>query len=148
MIYLLGNTDFCLLKKNVLIEIIAFVVDLSVDQSVEWTKRLAELESNLEHLQSLYRMKQEDVTILSQYLGLAPNITLNTNFIENLSSDTQNVIKNISQKTSMPLAVRLPSISQFLPHLVQDTDSLKPVYLVSKGRKDVSIVLGIPSAKR
>lgn len=120
---------------------------MSVDQSIEWTKRLAELESNLEHLQSLYRVKQEDVTILSQYLGLAPNITLNNNFIENLSSDTQNVIKNVTHKTSMP-AVRLPSIPNFLPHLVQDTDALRPVYLVTKGRKDVSIVLGIPSVKR
>lgn len=120
---------------------------MSVDQPVELAKRLAELESNLEHLQSLYRVKQEDVTILSQYLGLAPNITLTNNFIDNLSSDTQNVIKNISQKTSVP-AVRLPSVSNFLPHLIQDMDALKPVYLVSRNRKDVSIVLGIPSVKR
>lgn len=84
---------------------------------------------------------------MSQYLGLAPNITLNSNFIDNLSSDTQNVIKNVSQKTSVS-AVRLPSASNFLPHLVQDMDALKPVYLVSRNRKDVSVVLAVPSVKR
>lgn len=69
--------------------------------------------------------------------------------MENLSPDTQNAIKNISQKSYLPSTIRLPSISQsFLPHLIQDSDALRPAYLNSKGRKDVSIVLGIPSVKR
>lgn len=124
-----------------------FYIDLTLDQ--EWTKRIAELESNLEHLQSLYRVKQEDVSILSHYLALTPNATLHNNVMENLSPDTQNAIKNISQKSYLPSTIRLPSISQsFLPHLIQDSDALRPAYLNSKGRKDVSIVLGIPSVKR
>uniref|UniRef100_A0A336MKQ4 CSON000695 protein n=1 Tax=Culicoides sonorensis TaxID=179676 RepID=A0A336MKQ4_CULSO len=144
-------------KKKLFLVIIAFILPIllifyhgTIDFSLisEWTKRLAELESNLEHYKSMYRIKQEDVIILSSFLGLLTNISINNTYFENLSSDTQHVIKNISNKLTAPSSVRLPSIQQsFLPHLIQDTDALRPAYLLSKGRKDVSIVLGIPSVK-
>uniref|UniRef100_A0A336MSN7 CSON000695 protein n=1 Tax=Culicoides sonorensis TaxID=179676 RepID=A0A336MSN7_CULSO len=138
-------------KKKLFLVIIAFILPILLifyHGTIEWTKRLAELESNLEHYKSMYRIKQEDVIILSSFLGLLTNISINNTYFENLSSDTQHVIKNISNKLTAPSSVRLPSIQQsFLPHLIQDTDALRPAYLLSKGRKDVSIVLGIPSVK-
>lgn len=45
-------------------------------------------------------------------------------------------------------AIRLPSVYNFLPHLLDDPTSLRPAYLLSKGRSYVSMVLGIPTVKR
>lgn len=45
-------------------------------------------------------------------------------------------------------SIRLPSVYNFLPHLLDDPSSLRPAYLLSKGRAYVSMVLGIPTVKR
>lgn len=126
---------------------LSFFVDFSLEQ--EWATRIAELQIKVQHLESLYRVKQEDIVALSQYLSQAPNITISNNFLESLSPDSRNVIKNMTKSQKLHSLVRFPSISQsFLPHLIQDPDALRPAYLLSKGRQDVSIVLGIPSVKR
>lgn len=44
--------------------------------------------------------------------------------------------------------LRLPSTFQFLPHLLDDPQSLRPAYLVSRGRTGVSVVLGVPTVHR
>uniref|UniRef100_T1P853 N-Acetylglucosaminyltransferase-4 (GnT-4) conserved region n=1 Tax=Musca domestica TaxID=7370 RepID=T1P853_MUSDO len=44
--------------------------------------------------------------------------------------------------------VRLPTAYHFLPHLSDDPNSLRPALLRSRGRSDVSIVLGIPTVMR
>lgn len=44
--------------------------------------------------------------------------------------------------------LRLPSTFQFLPHLLDDPLSLRPKFLVSRGRSGVSVVLGIPTVNR
>ena len=42
----------------------------------------------------------------------------------------------------------LPSIRYALPHVVQSPKSLSPAFKWSKGRSQVSMVLGIPTVKR
>lgn len=121
-------------------------LDVSLEQ--ELSQRLADVQMRLQYMESLYRVKQEDLSILSQYLGLAPNVTINSNLLESLSPESRTVIRNMTRLQKSNSALRLPTSFHFLPHLLNDESSLRPAYLLSKGRQDISIVLGIPSVKR
>lgn len=113
----------------------------------------------MQYLESMYRARQGDVAILSHYLGMVndPASTVNansTNFstvLESLSPEVRTVVKNITGSSArLPSTMHLPSVYNFLPHLLDDPNSLKPAYLLAKGppRPGVSIVLGIPTVKR
>lgn len=136
-----------------------FVLIISPDLRIEknLSQRLAECQMRLQYLESMYRTKQEDVSILSQYLGLSGTSSSNTsennsalnnfnNVLESLSPESKAIIRNLS--TSMAhhrfstSNLRLPSAYHFLPHLLDDPASLRPALSVSKGRTGVSIVLG------
>ncbi|XP_055379355.1 alpha-1,3-mannosyl-glycoprotein 4-beta-N-acetylglucosaminyltransferase B isoform X2 [Condylostylus longicornis] len=66
---LLLTTLVVLLPLTVLILFIG--PDLSAEQTL--SQRLAEYQMRLQYLESMYRARQEDVAILSQYLGLTTN---------------------------------------------------------------------------
>lgn len=102
----------------------------------------------LQYMESLYRVKQEDLAVLSQYLGISPNVTINSSLLDSLSPESRNIIRNMTQSQKSTSALRLPTSFHFLPHLLNDDGSLRPAFLMSKGKQDVSIVLGIPSVKR
>jgi alpha-1,3-mannosylglycoprotein beta-1,4-N-acetylglucosaminyltransferase A/B len=108
----------------------------------------------LQYLESMYRAKQEDVAILSQYLGLSStngdnnSVILNGNLLESLSPESRAMLKNISSSPRFPSNLRMPTAFHFLPHLLDDPLSLKPAFLLSKGKQGVSVVLGIPTVKR
>lgn len=131
------------------------LADLNGDNMAQ---RLAEYQLRLQYLESMYRARQEDVAVLSHYLGLVntndPSATTNaTNLsavLESLSPEVRNVVKNITGSSRLPPAMHLPSVYHFLPHLLDDPNSLKPAYAVAKGpsRPGVSVVLGIPTVKR
>lgn len=146
--------------------------DLTAEQTL--SQKLAEFQMRVQYLESMYRAKQEDVSILSQYLGLtalaANNGSTNNgsnagesnsifnslnNFnsvLESLSPESKAIIKNLtllqSQQRFTSAGLRLPTAYHFLPHLLDDPASLRPAYLLSKGKTGVSIVLGIPTVKR
>jgi alpha-1,3-mannosylglycoprotein beta-1,4-N-acetylglucosaminyltransferase A/B len=138
--------------------------DLNAEQTM--SQKLAEFQMRVQYLESMYRAKQEDVSILSQYLGLtalAANGSTNSsggennmnNFnavLESLSPESKQIIKNLtllqSQQRFTSAGLRLPTAYHFLPHLLDDPSSLRPAYLLSKGKTGVSIVLGIPTVKR
>lgn len=107
-----------------------------------------------QYLESMYRAKQEDVAILSQYLGFSStnndgaNISLNSNLLESLSPESRAMLKNLTTSPRFPSNLRLPTAFHFLPHLLDDPSSLRPAFLTSKGRQGVSVVLGIPTVKR
>lgn len=127
--------------------------DLRLEQNL--SQKLAEYQMRVQYLEAMYRAKQEDVSILTQYLGLT---TANTNtsdnnsalssfntVLESLSPESKAIIKNLtlsSQQRFSSTALRLPTAYHFLPHLLDDPASLRPAYLLSKGRTGVSIVLG------
>lgn len=108
----------------------------------------------MQYLESMYRAKQEDVAILSQYLGLTnqngdnSNITINLNLLDGLSADSRSIIRNATASANLPANLKLPTAFHFLPHLLDDPASLRPGYLQTKNRQGVSIVLGIPTVKR
>lgn len=135
--------------------LIPHVLDLNGDNMAQ---RLAEYQLRMQYLESMYRARQEDVAVLSHYLGMVndPTTTVNsTNFstvLESLSPEVRTVVKNItgSTTTTQRFSYHLPSVYNFLPHLLDDPNSLKPAYQLAKGppRQGVSIVLGIPTVKR
>lgn len=127
--------------------------DLKIEQNL--SQKLAECQMRVQYLESMYRTKQEDVSILSQYLGLtaansntSDNNSVPSNFnnvLESLSPELKAIIKNLTMSLQQRFSssLRLPTAYDFLPHLLDDpASSLKPAYLLSKGRTGVSIVLG------
>lgn len=127
--------------------------DLSAEQTL--SQRLAEYQMRLQYLESMYRARQEDVAILSQFLGLSsngnpdsPNITINNSILDTLSPEARIILKNTTLSSRFPSSLRLPTAFHFLPHLLDDPSSLRPSLLMSKGRTGVSIALGIPTVKR
>ena len=121
-------------------------------------QRLAEYQIRMQYLESMYRARQEDVAVLSHYLGMMndPTTTVNSTnisstLLESLSPEVRTVVKNITgSSVRLPASMHLPSVYNFLPHLLDDPNSLKPVFHIARGppRQGVSIVLGIPTVKR
>lgn len=134
---------------------ILFLV-LGTDFTAEQTmsQRVAEFQMRMQYLESMYRAKQEDVAILSQYLGFSnqngetSNMSINVNLLDGLSADSRSLIRNVSASAKLPANLKLPTAFHFLPHLLDDPASLRPAFLQSKNRQGVSIVLGIPTVKR
>lgn len=115
-------------------------------------QRMAELQVRLQYLDSMYRARQEEVQSLARLVSPTDNTTMATPLIT-LKPEIKQMLKNMSGwrfTTGLypQVTVRLPSSFYFLPHLLDDTGSLRPAYLLSKGRTGVSIVLGIPTVKR
>lgn len=108
----------------------------------------------IQYLESMYRARQEDVAILSQYLGLSTqtdssnSTALNGSMLDALSPEAKSMLRNMSASPRFPASLRLPTAYHFLPHLLDDPASLRPAFLLSKGRQGVSVVLGIPTVKR
>lgn len=165
----------CMLIATVLILAPCIVIlmllgpELSTEQSL--TQRLAECHMRLQYLESMYRARQEDVALLSQYLGqlqytngsnvtnVSPPPQQVANYLDALSPEARQLLRNASHVAKGGAAaaargfvpvqnIRLPNAYHFLPHLLDDAGSLRPAYLQSKGRTDVSIVLGVPTVRR
>ena len=101
---------------------------------------IAELQVKLEHLHAKYMSSQEEIQMLTLQL-----IQLNEGAANQLFPDIQMLVNNSALNTT---SVKLPSVYSFLPHLLSDVNSLRPIYIKSKGRSGVSMVLGIPTVKR
>lgn len=172
----------CLLLTLVIILLPCIIVlmimgpELSTEQSL--SQRLGECHMRLQYLESMYRTRQEDVALLSQYVAQLQNVSATTSvtsmpavdknistffnaaassstLLDGLSAEARQILRNASQlhmSQQMHLTssanVRLPTAYHFLPHLLDDPNSLKPALLRSHGRSDVSIVLGIPTVVR
>ncbi|XP_071878766.1 alpha-1,3-mannosyl-glycoprotein 4-beta-N-acetylglucosaminyltransferase a isoform X1 [Bombus fervidus] len=99
---------------------------------------IAELQAKLEHLHAKYITSQEEINLLShQLLQLIEN--------NHILPDLQFLLNNA---TSNVTNIKLPSIYNFLPHFLNDPNSLRPAFVQSKGRTGVSMVLGVPTVKR
>ena len=99
---------------------------------------IAELQVKLEHLHSKYVTSQEEIQLLTYQL-----VQLTEG--SHLLPDVQIFINNSNYNVT---SVKLPSVYNFLPHLLNDPNSLRPAFIHSKGRYGVSMVLGIPTVRR
>lgn len=104
-------------------------------------QKIAELQLKLQHLDSMYREREEDVHILSQHLGqLLTEITIppGNNFPLQLSPEARILLRNMTglkpKGGDSTQLLRLPSAYQFLPHLLLNPSSLRPALCLSKGR--------------
>lgn len=145
----------------ILIPFTVFLLIIGPDLTAEQTlsQKLAEYQMRVQYLESMYRTKQEDVSILSQYLGLTATASSNSSdnnnsalssfnqVLDSLSPESKAIIRNLtmSQQRFSTSGLRLPTAYHFLPHLLDDPASLRPAYLLSKGKTGVSIVLGVIS---
>ncbi|XP_067003248.1 alpha-1,3-mannosyl-glycoprotein 4-beta-N-acetylglucosaminyltransferase B isoform X2 [Anabrus simplex] len=133
--------------------------DLSQEQAL--VQRMAELQVRLQHLDAMHRARQEEVHVLSQHLGqLLAASGDGTGLVNNsgtglplylpLSPEVRLLLRNLTglQAGDSGQLLRLPSVYHFLPHLLESPASLRPAYILSRGRTGVSIVLGVPTVKR
>lgn len=92
-------------------------------------QRLAEFQIRLQYFESMYRTRQEDVTILSQYISIPSpndgNITISGPLLDALSPETRSMLRNLSMAPRYPTSLRLPTAFQFLPHLLDDPSEWK-----------------------
>lgn len=159
----MGLTSSPLRRRNCFLAFILVLVPCTIlflvigtDFSAEQTmsQRVAEFQMRMQYLESMYRAKQEDVAILSQYFGFTnqngetSNMTINLNLLDGLSADSRSMIRNVTASAKLPANLKLPTAFHFLPHLLDDPASLRPGYLQTKNRQGVSMVLGIPTVKR
>ncbi|XP_076622111.1 alpha-1,3-mannosyl-glycoprotein 4-beta-N-acetylglucosaminyltransferase a isoform X1 [Colletes latitarsis] len=99
---------------------------------------IAELQAKLEHLHAKYVTSQEEINLLShQLLQLIEN--------NHILPDLQFLFNNATTNVT---SIKLPSIYNFLPHFLNDPNSLRPAFIQSKGRTGISVVLGVPTVKR
>lgn len=108
----------------------------------------------VQYLESLYRNRKEDLGILAQLVGTSSttsdgtNITFNSTLLDSLSHEARAILRNSSVLSKYPMGLHMPNIFSFMPHLLDDSSSLRPAFLSSKNRQGVSVVLGIPTVKR
>lgn len=101
----------------------------------------------------MFHTRQEDIQHLSQHFDqVTDNLTLSLPHQE-LKAEIKQLIKNMSglhaaNGLNPPVTLRLPSSYNFLPHLLDDSNSLRLAYQMSKNRNGVSLVIGVPTVKR
>ncbi|CAK9798153.1 Alpha-1,3-mannosyl-glycoprotein 4-beta-N-acetylglucosaminyltransferase B [Anthophora quadrimaculata] len=131
----------CLIILSIVLVPCAILNLLSPSELHEETvlqNNIAELQAKLEHLRAKYVTSQEEINLLShQLLQLIEN--------NHILPDLQFLLNNA---TSNVTNIKLPSIYNFLPHFLNDPNSLRPAFVQSKGRTGVSMVLGVPTVKR
>ncbi|KAJ8667281.1 hypothetical protein QAD02_008943 [Eretmocerus hayati] len=99
---------------------------------------IAELQVKLEHLHSKYLNSREELQLLTYQLL---QLTDGSHLMPDVQTYLNSTIFNISN-------VKFPSVYNFLPHLLSDSNSLRPAFIHSGGRSGVGMVLGIPTVKR
>lgn len=80
------------------------------------------------------------------------NSTSNSSSVlDALSAEAKQILYNSTQNArimNILPQIRLPTVYNYLPHLLDDANSLRPALLKSRGRNDVNIVLGVPTVRR
>lgn len=100
-------------------------------------ERLAELQLRLQHLDAMYRAREEDVQMLSQHLGQLLADSVNSS---SLPPEARYLLNNGTAAAAAGHLLRLPSAYHFLPHLLLSPTSLRPAYSLSKGRSGGKLI--------
>ncbi|CAH1180218.1 unnamed protein product [Phaedon cochleariae] len=130
------------------------VPDVTSEQIL--AQRLAELQVRIQYLDSMYRSRQEDLQQMSQHLDqayLSDNSSTLLPYQAELRPEVRQLLKNMTglhaaSGVNPPVTLRLPSAYHFLPHLLDDPNSLRLGYWLSRNRNGVSVVLGVPTVRR
>ncbi|KAL3879091.1 hypothetical protein ACJMK2_031405 [Sinanodonta woodiana] len=107
--------------------------------------RLVDLQERMHGVELLSHQRENELHMLSsQFTSFLQIISHKQNSAANSYLDVE---KNLNSTDNSGL-LHLPSIFTYLPHLLQNADSLKPAYRLSRNRFGASIVLGIPTIRR
>ncbi|XP_047524230.1 alpha-1,3-mannosyl-glycoprotein 4-beta-N-acetylglucosaminyltransferase A isoform X2 [Pieris napi] len=120
--------------------------------------QIAEMQSHLKFLESLYRARQEDIINLEHKIGTTsinvsqrPTVNDNQNII---NSDVTTLLNNSDTMLSLALhtqelaSMKSVFVFQLLPYLMNDPASLRPAFHMQANRGFVKNVIGIPTVKR
>ncbi|XP_058793079.1 alpha-1,3-mannosyl-glycoprotein 4-beta-N-acetylglucosaminyltransferase B [Phymastichus coffea] len=118
--------------------ILNFVSTPDIQDETILQNSIAELQIKLEHLHSKYLTSQEEIQMLTYQLI---QLTEGAHLLPDIQAFINNSNTNITN-------LKLPTVYNFLPHLLNDPNSIRPAFIHSKGRTGVSMVLGIPTVKR
>lgn len=129
--------------------VLFFVTSPDVSGEQALVQRVAELRERLHHAEMLNQQRLQDVMVLSQKFNamLQPALEDNrTGYGLQLSREARMLLTNLSRSSAPDL--HLPSIYNYLPHLLRSPGSTSPAFKLSKSRHSVSLVLGVPTVRR
>lgn len=128
--------------------------DLTTEHTLK--ERISELRERLRHAEMLSQERRRDIQNIRHDFGVV--LENDHKRVESRSVNTTTMhlgrgalwkeTKNYMSNSQVSVDLQLPSIYHYLPHLVKNSESLRPALKISKGRSDVSMVLGIPTVKR
>ncbi|XP_072930948.1 alpha-1,3-mannosyl-glycoprotein 4-beta-N-acetylglucosaminyltransferase A-like [Epargyreus clarus] len=126
-------------------------------------QHLAEMQSHLLFLDSLYRARQEDVMALQNKIHGGRSSSIPRKMAApayeapwaTITPELAALLKNLSgtraasgfHSKNLPV-LRSPFEFQLLPHLMNDPYSLRPAYHMKGGRAFAQVVIGIPTVRR
>ncbi|XP_041987253.1 alpha-1,3-mannosyl-glycoprotein 4-beta-N-acetylglucosaminyltransferase A isoform X2 [Aricia agestis] len=126
----------------------------------EMEEHIAEMQSHLMYLESMYRNRQEDILALQAKVS-GRNFTRIRGTFGRQDKETPvpphitALIKNLNGtraatglKTKSLTTLQAPVAYRLLPHLMNDVNSLKPAYHMKSSRLYTEYVIGIPTVKR
>ncbi|CAK1553951.1 unnamed protein product [Leptosia nina] len=120
--------------------------------------QIAEMQTHLKFLESLYRARQEDILNLQHQIGMT---TVNGSQHATLAFDQSTVASDVTALLNVSDSLvsqglhskelslmKTVFVFQLLPHLMNDPGSLRPAFHMSGNRGFVNNVIGIPTVKR
>ncbi|XP_022129570.2 alpha-1,3-mannosyl-glycoprotein 4-beta-N-acetylglucosaminyltransferase A [Pieris rapae] len=120
--------------------------------------QIAEMQTHLKFLESLYRARQEDIINLEHKIGTTSiNVSQRPTVNDNQNTNNPDVTTLLNNSdTMLSLGVRSKELAsmktvfvfQLLPHLMNDPASLRPAFHMNGNRGFVKNVIGIPTVKR
>jgi len=122
--------------------------DLSLEQELQ--RQIARLASRVQLAERVNVDRKDDLqSLFNSFSHLTQSLMKSNNASGgkkpiNLGIEAEAML----QGTNWTYDLSLPSIRYALPHVVQSPKSLSPAFKWSKGRSQVSMVLGIPTVKR
>ncbi|CAH2103271.1 unnamed protein product [Euphydryas editha] len=121
-------------------------------------KNIAELQTRLQFLESLYRARSEDILKIKNKIfknNISYTITKMNSTKDKFTPEIVMMLKNMTgMKASKGVQTKALStmensfIYKLLPHLMEDPNSLRPSYHLRSNRQHSEIVIGIPTVKR
>ncbi|XP_064417378.1 alpha-1,3-mannosyl-glycoprotein 4-beta-N-acetylglucosaminyltransferase B-like [Latimeria chalumnae] len=105
-------------------------------------KEIVDLRQNLVAADKENKEQSKQLTQILNEIKRA--IAEKRNTSQNLTDDMKLKFQNLTNKHLL----HLTNVYLYLPHLLGNEESLKPNILLGQGRRDVSMVMGIPTVKR
>lgn len=102
------------------------------------------MKERLHYAEMLNQERRKDILILKQQYSLAVNSIGPSGGPNGTFLSSRDYLSNMTNNGDL----QLPSIYNYLPHLLGSPTALQPAYRLARGRTGVFVVFGIPTVKR